>query len=166
MKNSRSLIADMALGAAAGLAATWVMGKATNMMYEAEEPAARQREDTARGGKTAYAVAASKAASVVNRRLSDEEEKKYGSAIHWALGAGAGAAYGALRARMPYASLGQGAAFGLAFWLLVDETANPLLHLTPGPAAFPWQAHVRGLAGHLVFGVIADRVLDIADRAA
>ena len=31
----------------------------------------------------------------------------------------------------------------------VDEGLNPALGLTPGPDRFPWQAHARGLAGHM-----------------
>ncbi len=57
-----------------------------------------------------------------------------------------------------------GLVFGLAFWLLIDEGANVALGLTPGPAEFPWQAHARGLAGHLVFGVATEAALALADR--
>jgi hypothetical protein len=42
---------------------------------------------------------------------------------------------------------------------VMDETATPALGLTPGPRAFPWQAHARGLAGHLVFGSVANATL-------
>ena len=159
----RNVAADIALGAFAGLTATWVMGKATSYLYEHEDAVARKREDDARGGKTAYAIAAQKTASLMHRQLSEDQEKKYGSAIHWGLGVGAGAAYGALRRRMHFLSAGQGVAFGVAFWLLIDEGANTALQLTAAPSAFPWQAHARGLAGHLVFGVVADTVLDLAD---
>jgi hypothetical protein len=41
----------------------------------------------------------------------------------------------------------------------MDETLTPALGLTPGPDAFPWQTHARGLAGHLVFGTVANGVL-------
>lgn len=160
------MTSDIIIGAAAGVAATWVMGKATTFLYEHEDSAVRQREDAARGYKTAYAVAARKAASLVRRDLSEDEERKYGTAIHWGLGVAAGATFGALRRRLPVTAAGQGAVFGAAFWLLIDEGANAALKLTPGPAAFPWQAHARGLAGHLVFGVLADTILDIANRAA
>ena len=40
------------------------------------------------------------------------------------------------------------------------------LGLTPGPRAFPWQAHARGLAGHLVLGLATEGVLQAADLAA
>jgi hypothetical protein len=161
--NGRHVATDIALGALAGAAATWVMGKATTYLYEHEDEAVRHREDEARGGRTAYVVAAGRAAAAVGRTLDEEQENKLGAAIHWGLGVGAGAFYGAMRGRIPGADWGQGTAFGTAFWLVVDETANPVLGLTPGPAAFPWQTHARGLAGHLVFGVVADTVLDVAD---
>jgi uncharacterized membrane protein YagU involved in acid resistance len=95
--------------------------------------------------------------------LDEEREKQLGSALHWGLGVGAGALYGAIRRRVPGIAIGQGTAFGTAFWLVIDEAANALLRLTPGPAAFPWQTHARGLAGHLAFGIVADTVLDVAE---
>ena len=152
MADQQSLLADMIDGAIA----TWAMGKVTTALYEHEDKAAREREDEARDGKTAYGVAAEKAAALSGRELSGDERKQYGNAIHWALGAGAGALYGALRPRSERASLAGGLLFGAAFWLLVDETVTPALGLTKGPGAFPWQTHARGLAGHLVFGTVAN----------
>ena len=161
---------DLALGALAGAAATWVMGKTTTYLYEHEDPQARQREDQARGGSTAYETAAKKAAGLAGRQLSEEEGKKLGSAIHWAVGVSAGAAYGLLRRRLAGRGVGQdlalGALFGAAVWLLLDEAGNPALGLTPGPRAFPWQTHARGLAGHLVLGLTTEGLMQVADRAA
>lgn len=36
--------------------------------------------------------------------------------------------------------------------LVVDEGANTALGLTAPPHEWPWQAHARGLAAHLVYG--------------
>ncbi|HEV2149696.1 MAG TPA: DUF1440 domain-containing protein [Longimicrobiaceae bacterium] len=160
------LLADVLKGALAGAAATWAMGPVTGYLYEHESKQARSAEDEARGGKTAYGVAAERAAEAVGRELSDDERATYGSAIHWGLGVGAGAVYGALRGRLPGTDLGNGLLFGAAFWALVDEGANTALGLTPGPTAFPWQTHARGLAGHLVFGLAADTTLRVLDRVA
>ena len=164
MRNGDGLPMDVVRGAVAGLAATWVMGLVTAYLYEHEDETARGREDAARGGRTAYDVAAGKLADVTGARLSDDERQKLGSLMHWLLGAGAGAAYGALRNRVPSADAGHGLAFGAAFWGVVDEGANPALGLTPGPRRFPWQTHARGLVGHLVFGVVAETVLGLSDR--
>lgn len=157
--SKQSVVADLIDGAIAGAIATWVMGKATTVLYEHENTAARQREDDARGGMTAYGAAAEKAADLVGADLSDDERKRYGQAIHWALGIGAGALYGVARARSETTSLGGGLLFGATFWLLMDEALLPVLGLTPGPQAFPWQTHARGLAGHLVFGTVATTAL-------
>jgi hypothetical protein len=166
MANRQSVLADVLDGAVAGAVATWAMGKVTSVLYEQEDKAARQREDEARGGKTAYGVAAEKAARLAGTELSEDERQKYGSAVHWALGVGAGALYGVLRPRMESAALARGLAFGAAFWLLVDETVTPALGLTPGPTAFPWQTHARGFGGHLAFGAIADATLSVLQQRA
>jgi len=165
-RDDHDLLTDVVKGAVAGLFATWVMGYATTYLYEAENEQARQREDEARDGKTAYGVAAEKTAEILGRELSEEQRQQAGSAIHWALGIGTGAAYGALRHRVPGADAGNGLLFGTAFWAVVDEGANVALGLTPGPSAFPWQTHARGVAGHLVFGVAAETALRAMDRIA
>jgi hypothetical protein len=165
-RDDHGLIGDLARGAIAGAAATWVMGQVTTVLYENESEGAREREDEARDGKTAYGVAAEKAAAAVGRELGEEERERAGAALHWVLGAAAGAAYGALRHRLPGIDTGNGLLFGTVFWAVVDEGANPALGLTPGPAAFPWQTHARGLIGHLAFGVAADTTLRLLDRVA
>lgn len=162
MDRTQPLWADAIEGAIAGALATWVMGKVTTALYAREEKSAKQREDDARGGKTAYGVAAEKIAGAAGRSLDDDERARYGSAIHWALGASAGAVYGMVRPRVSGASLGRGLVFGTAVFLVMDELATAALGLTPGPAVFPWQAHARGLAGHLAFGLTADAALAAA----
>ena len=155
----RSVLGDAIDGAIAGLVATWAMGKVTTFLYEREDERAREREDEARGGKPASGVAAQEGARIIGHALSDDQQKKYGSGVHWALGIGMGALYGVLRWRVPNADLAHGLAFGAAFFLAVDEVGNTALGLTPGPAEFPWQAHARGLAGHLAYGAVADTVV-------
>lgn len=165
-RRGNGLVGDLAKGAIAGAVATWVMGQATGYLYEHESSEAREQEDEARDGKTAYGVAAEKGADLIGTELSDEEAKRYGSALHWALGIGAGAAYGVMRGRVPGAGGTNGLLFGTAFWAAIDEGANVALGLTPGPTAFPWQTHARGLGGHLVFGLVADTTLRLLDQVA
>lgn len=160
----RSIGAGLVKGAIAGAVATWAMGQVTTFLYEQEPEEAREREERARGGKTAYVRAAERAADAAGRELTREQRQRAGSAVHWALGIGAGAAYGALREAFPQARLGGGTVFGTGFWLVMDEIAVPALGLTPGPEAFPWETHARGLAGHVVFGAVADGVIDVLDR--
>lgn len=166
MDRKGSVAGDIVKGALAGAAATWLMTQATTWMYEQESEDAKERENQARADRTAYEVAAEKAAGLAGTQLSKEQLAQAGTAIHWATGIGAGIVYALLRRRAPRAAAGKGLAFGTGFYLLVDELMNPLLGLTPGPQAFPWQAHARGLGGHLAFGATAEMVLEGLDRVA
>lgn len=163
MKHESSLFADLMMGAVAGVVATWLMDKGTAVLYQREGEDARQQENEAREGKTAYGVAAEKAAGLAGRELPKKQRQSYGTGIHWALGAGAGALYGALRQRTSWGPLGFGALYGVLFWLIVDEGANTALGLTPPPQEFPWETHARGLAGHLLYGVTAEATLQVAE---
>jgi len=159
-RHHRSTIRDDLLkGAIAGAVATWVMGAVTNAMYAREDRWVRRQEDDARGGKTAYGVAAERAAAALGATLGDKRREQLGSAVHWALGIGAGAAYAVLRRRFEPIGRAAGFGFGTAFWAAIDEGLVPALGLTPGPRAFPWQTHARGLAGHLTFGTVTDGTL-------
>jgi hypothetical protein len=163
-RSNRPFVLDVTLGAAAGAAGTWLMDRATTSLYERENAAAKKRENAARGDRTAYEIAAEKGAKLVHRELDDQGRKRVGAAIHWALGTGAGVTYALLRRRGgPLARLGSGLVFGLAFWLLMDEIALTAAKLTPPPGVFPWQAHARGVAGHLVLGGAVESVFDAAD---
>lgn len=164
MARENDTLVEMLCGAAAGLAATWVMGRLTTFLYENEDPAARRREDRVRGNKSAYGLAAERSAALVGRELTDGQRQQAGNLLHWVLGATGGAAYAALRHRVPAADAGSGALFGLVFFLAMDEGVNAGLGLTPGPLEFPWQAHARGLAGHLTYGVATEAVLRAFDR--
>ena len=157
---------DLIKGAIAGAVATWVMGKVTGVMYQQEDRWVRRAEDDARGGKTAYGVAAEKAARIAGASLDEGQTERLGSAIHWALGIGAGATYAVLRRRFHALGRTAGLGFGTAFWALLDEGVVPALGLTPGPRAFPWQTHARGFAGHLTFGTVADGTLRLLDAVA
>lgn len=163
MRNDSSVWSDLALGVAAGLTATWAMNQATTYLYEHEDPEARARENEARGDRTSYEAAADEIAAAAGVDLTPERRRALGSGLHWALGGAAGGAYALMRRYWPAAGKGQGLLFGTAFFGLVDEGANTALGFTPGPGAFPWQAHARGLAGHLVYGLVADSFLDAVD---
>jgi hypothetical protein len=166
MRRRTSTGKDLLKGAIAGAVATWIMDRVTSRIYEQENEPARNREDRLRHGRTAYEVAAEKAARLLGRHLTREERRRLGAAIHWALGIAAGAVYGAFGRKLPAFRRAGGSAFGTAFWAAVDEGLVSLLGLTPPPQAFPWETHARGLAGHLTYGIVADRTLRVLDAVA
>ena len=55
--------------------------------------------------------------------------------------------------------------FGLGLWLLQDEVLNSVTGLGAKPQEYPWQAHARGLAAHLAYGVVTELALGVVDRA-
>jgi uncharacterized membrane protein YagU involved in acid resistance len=105
-------------------------------------------------------------ASAAGQDLSKEARARSGQALHWSIGVAAGVGYALARRRWQTAASGRGLSFGAAFFLTMDELMNPLLGFTPGPRAFPWQAHARGLAGHLAFGGASELILEALDRVA
>jgi hypothetical protein len=159
----RNVAADLLLGAAAGAAATYVMDQVTTVLYEREPKDVQERESAARGGKTAYEIAAERIARLFDKPIDEEQRKRVGSAIHWSLGVSSGVLYGALRHRFRSLRYGSGLLYGTAFFLLMDEGALTLLGLTPPPKEFPWQTHGRGLVGHLVLGGLIEAAFDVAD---
>ena len=48
-RRTKSVLADLLAGAAAGAVATWAMDQVTTYLYDAEPRLARKREDRARG---------------------------------------------------------------------------------------------------------------------
>jgi hypothetical protein len=166
MKHRRSTSIEVLKGAVAGVVATWALDRVTTWMYAHEPRRARQQEDQARHGRTAYEIAAERVASLLGRRLTRQERHQLGTAIHWALGIAAGIAYSAFGRKVPRFRRAAGGAFGTAFWAAVDEGLLTLMGLTPPPKAFPWETHARGLAGHLAYGIVADRTLRLLDAVA
>jgi hypothetical protein len=151
MKN-RDLAVDAALAVAAGYGSAKVMGEATTLMYEQQTGTAKQQEEEASYG-VAYNVAAKKTAALAGRDLTDEQAAKAGMALHYALAMGWVPLYMFARRRLGMTPFGAGAASGLSMSLIVDEIANPLLGFTPPPQRYPLVSHLRGFAGHLVYGL-------------
>jgi len=166
MRNRTSITADLIKGAIAGAVATLVLDQVTSFMYERESSRARQAEDRARQGRTAYENAAEKIATMFGARIDAKQRKRLGGIIHWALGISAGAGYAVYGRRVPGLRRFAGGGFGTTFWATVDEGLVSVLGLTPPPSEFPLQTHLRGLAGHLAFGIVTDRTLGVLDAVA
>lgn len=62
---------DLATGALAGVAATWVMHRLTSRLYAFESEPVRRREEASGGGRTAYENALDRAARAPGLSLSE-----------------------------------------------------------------------------------------------
>ena len=111
-----------------------------------------------------------KAASAISEgifghKLTNKEKKIAGPAVHYSLGTAVGGLYGAAAEVAPEVTTGTGLPFGAAFWLVVDETAVPVLRLSKPPTEYPASTHVYALASHLVYGLTAELVRRTLRRA-
>lgn len=147
-------------GAAAGAVGVLAMDIATWWMYRGEDARRLEREKQARPlGKDPAHVAARKIASLFGSDAAQDEPNAAGIGMHYALGMVPGAAYAKVRRAQPSVAAGGGAVYGLSLFLLNDEIANRVLGLSGPPRAYPWQAHVRGVVGHVVLGVVTEATL-------
>jgi hypothetical protein len=149
--DTKGWVTEAALVGVAGFGAAKVMGKATTYLYEQQTKDAKEKEEHASYG-IAYNVAAKKTAALAGKDLTEEQAGRAGMAIHYALSLGWVPVYMVLRRRFDMSPFGAGTASGLSMAVLVDEIGNPLLGFTPPPQKYPLVTHLRGIAGHLVYG--------------
>lgn len=157
-----SVLVDTLKGAVAGAVAVWVMDQVDWYMYDHEDREAQRRTRRVRpqGLDPSHHVA-NKIAGAFGKELSPPQPHPAGIAVHYAIGMGAGALYGALHGRVPVVSTGRGALYGLGIFLTHDELLNTLTGSAARPSQYPWQAHARGLIAHVVLGVVADTILRV-----
>ena len=95
---------------------------------------------------------------IFGHELKESEKETAGAFVHYAFGSVTGGLYGVVAELLPEVTAGAGLPFGMAFWLVADETAVPLLGLAKGPTEYPLSTHVYAFASHLVYGVTAETV--------
>lgn len=162
-----TLLADVVKGAVAGAVGVWVMDKVTWWLWDREDPAALRREHAARPeGLDPAHVMANRAAEALGTELRPRQPHPAGLAVHYGLGIVPGAVYGALRSRVSGVGAAGGLVYGLGLFLAEDEGLNPVLGTSGGLGEYPWQAHARGLVGHLALGAATHAALDLLDRVA
>ncbi len=139
-----------------GFVATQALDVVSAWLYENLSPEIREEEDRVRNGRQAYEVAVARAADHFGYALNGDEIKYWGWKFHRAFGILGGLQYVLLRKMYPKVGQGMGLAYGLGFFLVVDELVIYLAKLTPGPTKFSWRTHLRGAIAHLAYGVAAE----------
>ena len=147
-------------GVLAGAVAWWAMDQTLQAIYNRQAPSVRHRESKARRGVPATEVLAERLAAGFGRQLDPPQRQAAGTLLQWGMGIAGGTVYPLVSPHLPGTGLHRGLRYGALFWLVVDEGLTPMLGLAPGPRAFPWQTHARGLVGHLVFGIVAEAVME------
>ena len=143
--DTRRVIEGAAIGAVAGLAASWVMSEFHSAWKSADEADDGDEPNTV---KAADAVAE----ATVGEPVPEAYREPTGKAVHYGFGAFLGALYGAAAELRPATTAGFGTAYGAAVSLVADEMAMSALGFTPPAAQVPASTHLRGFVSHLVFG--------------
>ncbi|MEW6499499.1 MAG: DUF1440 domain-containing protein [Cyanobacteriota bacterium] len=169
MQNTKNanVIADMVKGALAGAIGVWALDQVTWAMWNREDPEALDQERQARpGGLDPAHVMANRAAHALGMELTPKQPNAAGMVIHYSLGVVPGAIYGALRHEVDGLDIGRGALFGLGLGILQDQLVNSMIGTSGAPTEYPPEAHIRGLVGHVVYGLVMDMALEMLDRVA
>jgi hypothetical protein len=161
------VLTDAALGALAGAAATAVMTPLTTYLSKHDpEPAKRKEPEVSRRfGDPPPVKVAEKLAGAVGTSIPPERRSLAGGVVRYGFGTFWGAVLGGLASRWRPLPPGAGVGLGILLWLSVDEGALPALGLPGKPREYPRQTHGRGLAGHIVYGVVLDGTLALLRSA-
>lgn len=163
--SSGDTLANLLIGAVAGVAAVWMMDRVDNFNFRHEDAAARRRTRAVRpDGQPPAQVMVDQAARRAGRSLSRDRVDRIGQGAHYLIGTAPAMLYAALAPRYPWISRGRGALFGLGLFVVQDELVNSLMGWAAKPTAYPWQAHARGLVAHLVLGMTVDAVVRTLQR--
>lgn len=155
---------DAVKGASAGALGVWSMDVATWVLYRREPLRTLLREEHVRPfGKDPAHAAAERVRRLVGAE-PQEQPNAAGIFLHYQLGMAPAVAYVRLRRRWPWLRTGRGAIYGLVLYVLNDEIAGRLLGIMARQRDYPWQAHLRGLVGHLVLGVVTELTLDVLEE--
>ncbi len=95
---------------------------------------------------------------VLRLKLARRHEPAAAHLFHYAFGAGLGGAYGMLVEYVRPAAIGAGLPFGALQTLFADELSVPAIGLSGPPSRAPVTAHLRSLAGHIVYGMVTEQV--------
>ena len=182
MNTEPDVLKGLAAGTIGGLVASWVMDEFQAVWIKATAPKQYSQEDGSDESSSSIQgmeqsqnegeeqePATVKAAGMISEKIFGHQlakEKKHmaGAAVHYATGAASGAVYGAAAEVAPNVTVGAGIPFGTAVWLVVDETAVPLLGLSKGPTAYPLSTHIYALASHFVYGLTTDMARRVLRR--
>ena len=126
------------------------MDRATGWYFEHQSEASRRREEEVAPGGT-LVLAGRWLAGTLGRDVTDEEAERIGLIIHRVLGVAYGTAAAAL-ARSGVSPMRAGVAAGATAFVVVDEGFMSAF-VTPPPGAYLPESHVRGIVGHLTYGV-------------
>ena len=177
-----SLGKGLLAGAAAGVAATIVMGQFQSLLATAQKANEKrkklaegeseweiaheqaQAEQQSASKENSTEVVARKIAEAAGTSIPNEKRKAAGEAIHYAFGTLMGLVYASTAEWVPELAAGGGAAFGTLLFLTADEVAVPAFRLAPPPTETPVSDQLQYWAAHIVYGVTLETSRNLLRR--
>lgn len=130
-------------------------------MYSLTNPK-KIREEEKIEPRDPFIVLADKVAHATGVQLNDQQKKLFEQCVSTVLSASAGVSYALLSRQWKLDWVTGGVVFGGLFWAVEDEGLPPALGLVGDNTRYPLEAHLRGLAAHVVFGIVAAGLLKAA----
>lgn len=155
------ILRDFAVAAAGGLVATKAMEPVTTTLYERASEADRQREQRVSPG-VPYRVAAEKMSGRIGLRLSDQQLDRAGLVLHYGLGVGWGTALRPATRLLPDAGPPGRQGYRLGPVRHRQRGAQPDHRFERPTAGLSAVDHVRGLLGHLAYGLALAAAVEAA----
>ncbi|MEJ7685400.1 MAG: DUF1440 domain-containing protein [Segetibacter sp.] len=163
-KTSNETSADLAVGALAGIIGGFALAGAAQTIYSLTSPKTIA-EETAIEPRDPFIVLAEKLEKLTGKNLNDRQKKIFEQGAAAALSVTAGVSYALLASKWNLNWLMGGAVFGGLFWAAGDEGILPVLGLAGDNTKYPLEAHARGLAAHVVFGIVTAAFVKAAGTA-
>jgi putative membrane protein len=154
-------VATVAKGALAGLIGGLVAAHAMDQfqsLWSKILPTGQEQSEDEKDEPSTVKAAEMISEGVFDHKLADGEKDVAGPLVHYMMGGGSGAIYGAVSEVLPAARVGAGAPFGAAVWLAADELAVPALGLSRSPTETPLSTHGYALVSHFVYGLATEAV--------
>lgn len=152
-------------GVVAGGFGIWALDRLDWFMWRHEDPVARARTTAVRpGGEPPAQALVTKVERALGRRLTPGAHEGVSQAVHYGIGIAPAIGYAFIRERLPFGGVTRGALFGATLFLAQDEVLNTVTGLGAKPHRYPWQAHARGIAAHVLYGVATELALSALAR--
>jgi uncharacterized membrane protein YagU involved in acid resistance len=141
-------------GLVAGAIGAWVMDRTTWMLQDRQKRQAIQRERQAwpEGLDVSHALGHRLAAAAGLPAVTGQPST-LGMTTHYCLSIGPAILYSALRDGNLRFAADRGLLYGFLIFILWDEMLSAATGVAAPPTKYPWQAHMRGLVGHLALGL-------------
>ena len=161
-REEANLWKGLVAGMVAGFAATYIKDRFQNLLASVEKAEAKPLPagQTKPRPEDPATVKAANAMSqrFLHRQLRKKEKDLAGPMVDYGFGSLAGMMYGAAAEVAPVTTIGGGAGFGSALWVVADELAVPATGLAKWPNKYPAKTHAYGFSGHLIYGMAMELV--------